>query len=84
MTAFVLVHGGWHGGWCWRFVAAALRRSGHDVYTPSLTGLGDRVHLARPGIDLELHIPGRSRCAGMEWKICVKSCSWVTATAAWL
>jgi pimeloyl-ACP methyl ester carboxylesterase len=56
MTAFVLVHGGWHGGWCWRFVAAALRRSGHDVYTPSLTGLGDRAHLARPGIDLELHI----------------------------
>jgi pimeloyl-ACP methyl ester carboxylesterase len=56
MTAFVLVHGGWHGGWCWRFVAAALRRAGHDVYTPSLTGLGDRAHLARPGIDLELHV----------------------------
>jgi pimeloyl-ACP methyl ester carboxylesterase len=56
MTAFVLVHGGWHGGWCWRFVAAALRRADHDVYTPSLTGLGDRAHLARPGIDLELHI----------------------------
>jgi pimeloyl-ACP methyl ester carboxylesterase len=56
MTAFVLVHGGWHGGFCWRFVAPALRRAGHDVYTPSLTGLGDRAHLARPGIDLELHI----------------------------
>jgi pimeloyl-ACP methyl ester carboxylesterase len=56
MTAFVLVHGGWHGGWCWRFVAPTLRRAGHDVYTPSLTGLGDRAHLARPGIDLALHV----------------------------
>jgi hypothetical protein len=36
MTTFVLVHGAWHGGWCWRFVAPALRRAGHDVYTPSL------------------------------------------------
>jgi pimeloyl-ACP methyl ester carboxylesterase len=56
MTAFLLVHGGWHGGWCWRFVTRALRRAGHDVHTPSLTGLGVRAHLARPGIDLELHV----------------------------
>jgi pimeloyl-ACP methyl ester carboxylesterase len=55
MATFVLVHGAWHGGWCWRFVAPALRRAGHDVYTPTLTGLGDRAHLARPGIDLDLH-----------------------------
>jgi pimeloyl-ACP methyl ester carboxylesterase len=56
MTTFVLVHGGWHGGWCWRFVAPALRSAGHEVYTPTLTGLGDRAHLARPGIDLDLHV----------------------------
>jgi pimeloyl-ACP methyl ester carboxylesterase len=56
MTAFVLVHGAWHGGWCWRFVRPALRRAGHDVYTPTLTGLGERAHLARPGIDLDLHV----------------------------
>ena len=56
MTTLVLVHGAWHGGWCWRFVAPLLRRAGHDVFTPSLTGLGDRAHLARPGIDLELHV----------------------------
>jgi pimeloyl-ACP methyl ester carboxylesterase len=56
MTTFVLVHGAWHGGWCWRFVAPALRRAGHDVYTPTLTGLGERAHLARPGIDLDLHV----------------------------
>jgi pimeloyl-ACP methyl ester carboxylesterase len=56
LTTFVLVHGAWHGGWCWRFVAPALRRAGHDVYTPTLTGLGERQHLAHPGIDLDLHI----------------------------
>ncbi len=55
MTTFVLVHGAWQGGWCWRFVAPALRRGGHEVYAPTLTGLGDRAHLARPGIDLDLH-----------------------------
>jgi pimeloyl-ACP methyl ester carboxylesterase len=56
MATFVLVHGGWHGGWCWREVAAALRRAGHEVFTPTLTGLGERVHLLHPGIDLDLHI----------------------------
>jgi pimeloyl-ACP methyl ester carboxylesterase len=56
MTTFVLVHGAWHGGWCWRFVAPILRRAGHEVFTPTLTGLGERAHLARSGIDLELHV----------------------------
>jgi pimeloyl-ACP methyl ester carboxylesterase len=56
MTTFVLLHGGWHGGWCWRFVAPALRHAGHNVYTPTLTGLGEREHLARPEIDLKLHV----------------------------
>ncbi|HEX6155598.1 MAG TPA: alpha/beta fold hydrolase, partial [Burkholderiales bacterium] len=48
------MHGAWHGGWCWRFVRPLLK--GHEVFTPSLTGLGDRKHLARPEIDLETHI----------------------------
>src|SRR5262249_25595660 len=56
MATFVLVHGAWHGGWCWRDVAARLRRAGHDVYAPSLTGLGERAHLARPGIALDDHV----------------------------
>jgi pimeloyl-ACP methyl ester carboxylesterase len=43
----VLVHGAWHGGWCWRDVAASLRATGHKVHTPTLTGLGERVHLLR-------------------------------------
>jgi len=53
---YVLVHGAWHGGWCWAKVARLLRDSGHEVYTPTLTGLGERAHLARPEVDLELHI----------------------------
>ena len=53
---FVLVHGAWHGGWCWRRVAALLRKAGHDVYAPSLTGLGERKHLASRQIDLATHI----------------------------
>jgi pimeloyl-ACP methyl ester carboxylesterase len=53
---FVLVHGAWHGGWCWAKVGRLLRDAGHEVYTPTLTGLGERAHLARPEVDLELHI----------------------------
>lgn len=43
----VLVHGAWHGGWCWREVAARLRAAGHQVFTPTMTGLGERAHLLR-------------------------------------
>jgi pimeloyl-ACP methyl ester carboxylesterase len=53
---FVLVHGAWHGGWCWRRVADRLRASGHLVFTPTLTGLGERSHLLRPDLDLDVHI----------------------------
>ena len=53
---FVLVHGAWHGGWCWVRVARLLRDAGHLVYTPSLSGLGDRAHLAAPEVDLTLHV----------------------------
>jgi pimeloyl-ACP methyl ester carboxylesterase len=53
---YVLVHGAWHGGWCWTKVARLLRDAGHEVHTPTLTGLGDRAHLARPEVDLETHI----------------------------
>ena len=56
MATFVLVHGAWHGGWCWLRVARLLRDAAHEVYTPTLTGLGERAHLARPEIDLETHI----------------------------
>jgi pimeloyl-ACP methyl ester carboxylesterase len=53
---FVLVHGAWHGGWCWRRVADRLDRAGHNVFTPTLTGLGERSHLLSAAINLETHI----------------------------
>ena len=53
---YVLVHGAWHGGWCWRSVADLLERAGHKVYAPTLTGLADRSHLATPAVDLTTHI----------------------------
>jgi pimeloyl-ACP methyl ester carboxylesterase len=56
MATFVLVHGGWGGGWEWRLVAQRLQHGGHLVYRPTLTGLGERRHLASPDIDLDTHI----------------------------
>lgn len=56
MTTFVLVHGSWHGGWCWRRVVNELAKLGHTVYAPTLTGLGERAHLLSPQINLETHI----------------------------
>jgi pimeloyl-ACP methyl ester carboxylesterase len=56
MTTCVLVHGAWHGGWCWQGVANPLRAAGHDVLTPTLTGLAERAHLFRPDIGLRTHV----------------------------
>ncbi len=56
MTDIVLIHGAYHGGWCWRPIAEPLRREGHRVFTPSLTGLGDRSHLLSEAVDLDTHI----------------------------
>jgi pimeloyl-ACP methyl ester carboxylesterase len=56
MTTFVLLPGSFLGGWCWRLVAAELRRGGHDVFTPTLTGLGERAHLAGAVSGISTHI----------------------------
>ena len=56
MTTFVLVHGAWHGGWCWREVAGRLQSAGHRVFAPTLTGLADRSHLLSRETGLETHI----------------------------
>jgi pimeloyl-ACP methyl ester carboxylesterase len=56
VATYVLVHGGGHGGWCYQRVARLLRAAGHDVDTPTLTGLGERAHLLGPHVDLDLHI----------------------------
>ena len=55
-VTYVLVHGAWHGGWCWKYVREILEDSGHQVYTPSLTGLGDRVHMRNQNVNLSTHV----------------------------
>jgi pimeloyl-ACP methyl ester carboxylesterase len=56
MSTFVLVHGAWHGSWCWKRVRKALQALGHEVFTPTLTGVADRVHLLSPQVNLDTHI----------------------------
>jgi pimeloyl-ACP methyl ester carboxylesterase len=56
MTAFVLVHGSWAGSVVWRELAPRLRKAGHEVYAPTLTGIGARKHLLNREIDLDTHI----------------------------
>lgn len=53
---YVLVHGAWHGGWCWQDVAQRLTDAHYKVYAPTLTGLGERKHLIEPSIDIDTHI----------------------------
>jgi len=56
ITTYVLVHGVYGGGWIWRDVAAGLRVFGHSVWTPTLTGLGERAHFLSQQITLDTHI----------------------------
>jgi pimeloyl-ACP methyl ester carboxylesterase len=56
MSTFVLVHGGGHGGWCYKKLITRLRGDGHLVYAPSLTGLADRRHLVSDSVNLDTHI----------------------------
>jgi pimeloyl-ACP methyl ester carboxylesterase len=52
MATFVLVHGAWHGSWCWQRVRRSLQQQGHEVFTPTLTGVGERSHLLSAAVDL--------------------------------
>ncbi|MBR0692941.1 alpha/beta hydrolase family protein [Bradyrhizobium lablabi] len=56
MTNYVLIHGAWHGGWCWSRIRGQLTAKGHGVFTPTLTGLGDRSHLLSREVGFETHI----------------------------
>ncbi len=56
MATFVIVHGAWGGGWSWKKMRPLLRERGHEIFTPTLTGIGERVHLAGAKIDLTMHI----------------------------
>jgi pimeloyl-ACP methyl ester carboxylesterase len=64
MANFVLVHGAWHGGWCYRDTAKILRAAGHTVHTPTHTGVGERFHQSAENITLETHI--RDVCGCIE------------------
>lgn len=66
MATYVLVHGAWHGSWCWKRVRKALRAAGHEVFTPTLTGVGERSHLLSPQIDLDTHINDVVNC--IQWE----------------
>ena len=56
MATYVLVHGGWRGSWIWKRVRRKLQARGHEVFTPTLTGVGERSHLQSPQVNLETHI----------------------------
>ena len=56
MATFVIVHGAWGGAWEWTAVARALRGAGHEVFTPTLTGMGERAHLARQDVGMTTHV----------------------------
>ena len=56
MATFLVAHGAWSAGWAWKKMRPLLRARGHELFTPTYTGLGERVHLASPHVDLETHI----------------------------
>jgi pimeloyl-ACP methyl ester carboxylesterase len=56
MASFVLVHGAWHGSWCWKRVRQGLQAQGREVFTPTLTGVAEHSHLLSPAVNLETHI----------------------------
>ena len=56
MATFVVAHGAWSAGWAWKKMRPLLRASGHELWTPTYTGLGEKKHLASPAVDLEVHI----------------------------
>lgn len=78
MAEFLLVHCGFAGGWTWNAVSDALRTNGHRVFAPTLTGLGERAHLASPSVDLTTHIQdlhGVAACEELSEPIVVASSS---------
>jgi pimeloyl-ACP methyl ester carboxylesterase len=56
MATFLICHGAWSAGWAWKKVRPLLRAAGHEVFTPTYTGVGERAHQASPDVDLDTHI----------------------------
>src|SRR5215212_10049278 len=63
---YVLLHGAWHGGWCWRGVADTLRNQGQRVFTPTQTGVGERKHLLSRDITLDTFVTDLANVFEME------------------
>jgi pimeloyl-ACP methyl ester carboxylesterase len=80
-NTFVLIHGAWHGGWCWRRVADLLTARGHKVFTPTLTGLGERSHLMSASINLDTHITDIVNV--IEWEELSNICIVAHSYAGW-
>jgi pimeloyl-ACP methyl ester carboxylesterase len=57
VATFVVAHGAWSAAWAWKKMRPLLRAAGHELWTPTYTGLGERAHLANPAVDLDTHIP---------------------------
>jgi pimeloyl-ACP methyl ester carboxylesterase len=66
MATFVVAHGAWSAGWAWKKMRPLLRERGHDLFTPTYTGLGERVHLALLSVDLDSHIQDVCAVLAME------------------
>ena len=56
MATYLLVHGGWHGAWCWKKVIPLFQQAGQQLFTPTLTGLGEKANLLSPDVGLSTHI----------------------------
>jgi pimeloyl-ACP methyl ester carboxylesterase len=56
MATFVVAHGAWSAGWAWKKMRPLMRQAGHEIWTPTYTGVGERAHLANPSIDLDTHV----------------------------
>jgi thioesterase domain-containing protein len=78
---FVLIHGAYHGGWCWRKVVDILEKQGHKVYAPSLTGNADRSHLLSMNLTLDTHITDIANL--FKWEDISNGCLAVHSAGGW-
>ena len=72
MATIVVAHGAWSSAWAWKKMRPLMRAAGHELFTPTYTGLGERAHLASPAIDLDTHI--EDVLGVLEWRTCATSC----------
>jgi hypothetical protein len=81
LAVIVLAHGAWSAAWAWKKIRPLMTAAGHQFFTPTYTGLGERAHLASPSNELETHID--DVLGVLKFETCATSCCSVTATAAW-